>query len=37
MSLLVVAWAMYRVSGGLFNPAVSTTSPNILLTRANIS
>jgi hypothetical protein len=23
MSLLVVAWAFYRISGGLFNPAVS--------------
>ena len=23
MSLLVVVWAFYRVSGGLFNPAVS--------------
>ena len=37
MSLLVVAWAMYRVSGGLFNPAVSTTSPNFSLTHADIS
>ena len=25
MSLLVVAWAFYRISGGLFNPAVSST------------
>lgn len=24
MSLLVVAWAFYRISGGLFNPAVSS-------------
>ena len=23
MSLLVVVWAFYRISGGLFNPAVS--------------
>lgn len=27
MSLLVVAWAFYRISGGLFNPAVSTIHP----------
>jgi aquaporin rerated protein, other eukaryote len=25
MSLLVVAWAFYRISGGLFNPAVRTS------------
>lgn len=35
MSLLVVAWAMYRVSGGLFNPAVSTDSPDLKPTKAN--
>jgi aquaporin related protein len=28
MSLLVVAWAIYRISGGLFNPAVSSRLPN---------
>ena len=27
MSLLVVAWAMYRISGGLFNPAVRINQP----------
>jgi Major intrinsic protein len=26
MSLLVVAWAFYRISGGLFNPAVRTAN-----------
>lgn len=26
-SLLVTVWAWYRISGGLFNPAVSTPSP----------
>jgi len=26
MSLLVVVWAFYRISGGLFNPAVSWTA-----------
>lgn len=26
MSLLVVVWAFYRISGGLFNPAVSWTT-----------
>lgn len=25
-SLLVNVWAFYRISGGLFNPAVSSTS-----------
>ena len=32
MSLLVVAWAMYRISGGLFNPAVCTSSSHWLYT-----
>jgi aquaporin related protein len=36
MSLLVVAWAMYRISGGLFNPAVSATSPASSISNVNI-
>lgn len=28
-SLLVNAWAFYRISGGLFNPAVSTRSQHL--------
>ncbi|RAH64978.1 aquaporin-like protein [Aspergillus aculeatinus CBS 121060] len=31
MSLLVVAWAFYRISGGIFNPAVRQPSPLFLL------
>jgi hypothetical protein len=27
-SLLVCAWAFYRISGGLFNPAVSLVTPD---------
>ncbi len=31
MSLLVVVWPFYRVSGGLFNPAVSSLGRSVIL------
>ena len=37
MSLLVVAWAMYRISGGLFNPAVRINQPTSAIQYTDIN
>jgi aquaporin related protein len=35
-ALLVNAWAFYRISGGLFNPAVGSPFPDLVYTQTHI-